>query len=152
MIGLMFMLRAKHMETRREKVTRLVLRRETLTREVQYIDKELDELLPEDPASLAASHPLPTVPDGTLTERIIALLNIDPVVALTPAMIAMRLSELKRIDSVRSTLIRLYGEGRIDRPDPGRYRSKQLSLGVPNGNGFGGRPTPAENQTGARVK
>lgn len=80
-----------------------------------------------------------------LTANILLLLIQNNAAALSPAEIADLLHEEKRIASIRSTLIRLRNEGRIDQPEPGKYMIKPAEdAGAKD---FSREHTPAENPT-----
>jgi hypothetical protein len=135
------------MSKKREHVVQLVMRRADvehkqaeLARELRSIDAELDRLLVDD----GNDTPTPKTSDpeikvitaiGTLTEKILALLNDNAGRSFTPAEVADALAERWRIKSVRPTLYRLYEEDEIDRPKEGEYRSKQSPPDAASGNG-----------------
>jgi hypothetical protein len=59
-----------------------------------------------------------------LTDRILAELNRWSDRRFSPAVLAMAIDENGRIESVRSTLYRLWQEKRVERPAEGEYQAK----------------------------
>jgi hypothetical protein len=117
--------------SRRERIIELAREIDATRGKLHAMEAEMDSLLPtEEPAAREVSAirietgvPMPQ----TLTERVIGFLEQNPRNAFTAAGVAsgIQLSD-DRITSLRSTLVRLVKEERIDRPSPGAYRAKQV--------------------------
>jgi hypothetical protein len=125
------------MDQKLERIVELSLRYNELRQQLSLVEAELRQTIgsQESPVKLnitsAPAKPNRAAADS-LTTRIIALL-LERRTSLAPADIAENLNEQGRIDSVRSTLVRLHSEGRVDRPEEGKYRAiaqDGLSRGV----------------------
>jgi hypothetical protein len=103
--------------------------REALAQQIQSIKRQV--LAPCAHGEPREEH----YPERNLTERILGLLDQDPTRFFSPRVVADTLEEKNRIASVRSTLIRLADDHKVDRPKKGEYRAKRRPSDT-NGNGF----------------
>jgi|SRR5277367_5745520 len=92
------------------------------------MEAEMDSLLTSEPATVAFVNLAATnaFADGTLTDRVIRFLTTFGTDSFTAVNVATALQlPADRMSSLRSTLVRLVEEKRIDRPEPGKYRARQ---------------------------
>ncbi len=155
------------MTKKREFITTLIrradeLRRdiETMTVELRNVEGQLDGLLPDDDTQLLKStlqqvyllenRALAEIASSNLTKGIMAAIDgLRGNASLSPVEIATMLGQTRRINSVRSTLIRLFDDGKIDRPGSGKYASKKPTTDEHRNGGQFSRAMstlPAENQ------
>ena len=122
---------------RRERALELAMRINALRQELTRAEAEFNRLLPDDETTQPL--PLPPVAEphvngtaGSLTDRMIAHLDRNARRDFTAGDIVTALSLAEgRINTVRTTLDRLYKAGRIRRPTTGRYAAlERLQAGA----------------------
>lgn len=113
--------------TRREQIIELSAKIIRLRSELTTTEGELDSLLnaPSEPKTLSAMMAELSHDVGNLTDRMISALVSTPPQGLTAEQIAAAIGASDNLDSVRSGLARLAGEGRIARVSRGFYAGKE---------------------------
>jgi len=116
--------------SRRERIIELAREIDATRGKLHAMEAEMDSLLPTEEPSARAVSPIKIethVPmPQTLTERVIGFLEQNRAHAFGASEVASGIQlSADRITSLRSTLVRLVEEERIERAAPGAYRAKQ---------------------------
>jgi hypothetical protein len=114
---------------KRERIIELGAEISATRAKLAAMEAEMDSLLPSEQSTSARSAtvvPAGQFSEGTLTDRVIRFLNFFDAEAFTAANIATALQLPRdKMNSLRSTLVRLVEEEKIDRPEPGKYRARR---------------------------
>jgi len=116
------------MMSRRERIIELAREIDATREKLHAMEAEMDSLLPKDEPSAPAGGKifLDTNLVIPLTERVIKFLELSKGRAFGAVGVAQGIQlPTDKMTSLRSTLVRLVDEKRIERPAPGLYRAKQ---------------------------
>jgi len=115
---------------RREEIIELAADIKATRIKLAAMEAKMDSLLPNEESVVIPNVAMITAANafsaGPLTDRVIRYLNVFSPEAFSAANIAMALQlPSDKMSSLRSTLVRLVDENRINRPEPGKYQSRQ---------------------------
>lgn len=120
------------MYTRRERIIELATQIAGARERVRVMEAEMDRLLPSEQGAAPLTPTAKPVPafttdssGGPLTERLIKFLKLNRGRTFSAGQIATGIELASdKMNSLRSTLVRLVDEDRIERPKPGLYCAK----------------------------
>ena len=115
--------------SRRERIIELAREIDATRGKLRAMEAEIDSLLPsEQPAAVAVATTVTATAEVSLTDRVIGFLLDNRPRSFSAAELAAALHlPADRMNSLRSTLVRLVDEQRIARPEPGRYSTRLVT-------------------------
>ena len=110
--------------TARERIIHLVTQIAAAREQVHRLEAELDQLLPGDGRGPRQPGKGKRAPRGSLSLRVLQLLESDPKQALSVPEVAKRL-DVSSLPSLRKTVLRLAAQRKIQRRERGLYGARQ---------------------------